>query len=104
MFERFTERVKRTIVLAREEAIRVKNPYLGTEHILLGLIRKEDGTGVEILKISKEVSPQTKVIVNTGYVDQEVFDETEKLGRDAFLQKPFDLTRLKEEVDRLLSP
>ena len=50
MFERFTERAKRTIVLAREEAIRVRNPYLGTEHILLGLIRKEDGTAVEILK------------------------------------------------------
>ncbi|MGA1796426.1 MAG: Clp protease N-terminal domain-containing protein, partial [bacterium] len=50
MFERFTERAKRTIVLAREEAIRVKNPYLGTEHILLGLIRKEDGTAVEVLK------------------------------------------------------
>ena len=50
MFERFTERAKRTIVLAREEAIRVKNPYLGTEHILLGLIRKEDGTAVEALK------------------------------------------------------
>ena len=50
MFERFTERAKRTIVLAREEAIRVKNPYLGTEHILLGLIRKEDGTAVEIMK------------------------------------------------------
>lgn len=50
MFERFTERAKRTIVLAREEAIRLGDPYLGTEHILLGLIRKEDGTAVEILK------------------------------------------------------
>jgi len=50
MFERFTERARRTIVLAREEAIRLGNPYLGTEHILLGLIKKEDTTAVKILR------------------------------------------------------
>ncbi len=50
MFERFTERARRTIVLAREEAIRLGNPYLGTEHILLGLIKKADNTAVKILK------------------------------------------------------
>jgi len=50
MFERFTERARRTIVLAREEAIRLGNPYLGTEHILLGLIKKKDTTAVKILR------------------------------------------------------
>lgn len=50
MFERFTERARRTIVLAREEAIRLGNPYLGTEHILLGLIKKEDNTAIKILR------------------------------------------------------
>jgi ATP-dependent Clp protease ATP-binding subunit ClpC len=52
MFERFTERARRTIVLARGEAIRLGNPYLGTEHILLGLIKKEDNTAVKILRES----------------------------------------------------
>jgi ATP-dependent Clp protease ATP-binding subunit ClpC len=52
MFERFTERARRTIVLAREEAIRLGNPYLGTEHVLLGLIKKDDNTAVKILRES----------------------------------------------------
>jgi len=52
MFERFTERARRTIVLAREEAIRLGNPYLGTEHVLLGLVKKDDNTAVKILRES----------------------------------------------------
>jgi len=52
MFERFTERARRTIVLAREEAIRLGNPYLGTEHVLLGLVKKDDNTAARILKES----------------------------------------------------
>jgi DNA-binding NtrC family response regulator len=51
---------------------------------------------------SKEISPKTKTIVITGYVDQSIIDEAEKLGRDSFLQKPFDLETLKNEVDRVL--
>jgi len=40
MFNRFTERARRVILLAREEAKRLDHDYLGTEHILLGLIRE----------------------------------------------------------------
>jgi len=61
-----------------------------------------DMSGIEILKICKREYPQIKVIVNTGYVDQKLIDEAEKLGRDTFLQKPFDLERLKSEIDHLL--
>ncbi len=61
-----------------------------------------DASGIQVLKAAKEMSPQTKVIVNTGYVDQSVIDQAERLGRDAFLQKPFNLVTLKDEVDRLL--
>ncbi|MGA1875301.1 MAG: ATP-dependent Clp protease ATP-binding subunit [bacterium] len=50
MFERFTEKARKTIVLAREEAIRLGHAYLGTEHILLGLIKKDDNTAVKILR------------------------------------------------------
>jgi two-component system response regulator (stage 0 sporulation protein F) len=61
-----------------------------------------DMSGLLILKIAKESRPLTKVIVNTGYVDQAIIDQAEELGRDVFLQKPFDLVCLKKEVERLL--
>ena len=63
-----------------------------------------DMSGIQILKVCKETYPATKVIVNTGYVDQNIIDEAERLGRDAFLQKPFNLERLQQEIERLLNP
>ena len=44
MFERFTERARRVIILAREEAGRFRHDSWGTEHILLGLIRRGGGS------------------------------------------------------------
>ena len=61
-----------------------------------------DMSGLNVVKASKATSPKTKIIVNTGYVDQNVIDEAERLGRDAFLQKPFNLERLYEEIQRLI--
>ena len=43
MFERFTDRARRTVVFAQEEARFLNHNYIGTEHILLGLLRVEDG-------------------------------------------------------------
>ena len=40
MFERFTDRARRVIVLAQEEARTLQHNYIGTEHLLLGLIRE----------------------------------------------------------------
>ena len=40
MFERFTDRARRVVVLAQEEARRLNHNYIGTEHILLGLIQE----------------------------------------------------------------
>ncbi len=71
--------------------------------ILLLDMKLPDMSGLNVLKACKATSPKTKVIVNTGYVDQNVIDEAERLGRDVFLQKPFNLERLKEEIDRLLT-
>lgn len=50
MFERFTERARKVIILAREEAIRLGHNFVGTEHLLLGLIREGDGLAIAILK------------------------------------------------------
>ncbi|MCF2706044.1 ATP-dependent Clp protease ATP-binding subunit [Arcanobacterium haemolyticum] len=50
MFERFTDRARRVIVLAQEEARNLKHNYLGTEHILLGLIREGEGVAAKSLE------------------------------------------------------
>ncbi len=50
MFEKFTERGRRVIIYAKEEAERRQNDYLGTEHILLAILREEDSLPVVILK------------------------------------------------------
>jgi two-component system response regulator (stage 0 sporulation protein F) len=79
------------------QSIREANPDL-----LLLDMKLPDMSGLDVLRLCKQISPGTKVIVNTGYVDQKMIDESEQLGHDLFLQKPFDLERLKTEVDRLL--
>ena len=72
--------------------------------IVLIDMKLPDISGIEVLKATKEISPQSKIIVITGYVDQALIDQAEKLGRDAFLPKPFDLETLKREVTRLIAP
>lgn len=49
MFERFTDQSRRVIVLAQEEAVRFDHDYIGTEHLLLGLIRQEECTAAVAL-------------------------------------------------------
>src|ERR687894_3154796 len=49
MFERFTDRARRVVVLAQEEARMLNHNYIGTEHILLGLIREGEGVAAQVL-------------------------------------------------------
>src|SRR5215469_6624777 len=49
MFERFTDKARRVVVLAQEEARRLGHNYIGTEHVLLGLVREEDGYAARAL-------------------------------------------------------
>ncbi len=50
LFERFTERARQVVVLAQEEARALKHNYIGTEHILLGLLREEEGLAARALE------------------------------------------------------
>ncbi|HUQ63715.1 MAG TPA: Clp protease N-terminal domain-containing protein [Acidimicrobiales bacterium] len=50
MFERFTDRARRVVVLAQEEARLLEHNYIGTEHILLALIHETDGIAAEALR------------------------------------------------------
>jgi len=49
VFERFTERARKAVVLAQEEARSFKHDYIGTEHLLLGLLRVEEGMAARVL-------------------------------------------------------
>jgi ATP-dependent Clp protease ATP-binding subunit ClpC len=49
MFERFTDRARRVVVLAQEEARLLNHNYIGTEHILLGLVREGEGVAAQAL-------------------------------------------------------
>jgi ATP-dependent Clp protease ATP-binding subunit ClpC len=49
MQERFTERVRKVIALARQEAVRLHHDYMGTEHLLLGLVKEGEGVAAVVL-------------------------------------------------------
>ncbi len=70
MFERFTDRARRVVVLAQEEARMLNHNYIGTEHILLGLIHEGEGVAakaLESLSISLEaVREQVEQIIGQG--------------------------------------
>jgi ATP-dependent Clp protease ATP-binding subunit ClpA len=70
MFERFTDRARRVIVLAQEEARMLNHNYIGTEHILLGLAREGEGVAAEALEslgISLDaVRQQVEEIIGQG--------------------------------------
>jgi ATP-dependent Clp protease ATP-binding subunit ClpA len=70
VFERFTERARHVVVLAQEEARAFKHNYIGTEHILLGLLREEEGVAARILEsleiTADEVRSQVMQIVGEG--------------------------------------
>src|SRR3989442_6624211 len=98
-FDRFNDRAKRVLALAQDEAIRFNHNYIGTEHLLLGLVREGEGVaarvldslGVELSKVRKAVefivgrgeaatspseitlSPRTKKVIELA------IDETRKL-------------------------
>jgi len=50
MFERFTERARQVVVLAQDEARALRHNYIGTEHLLLGLLREEEGLAARVLE------------------------------------------------------
>ncbi len=70
MFERFTDRARRVVVLAQEEARLLNHNYIGTEHILLGLIHEGEGVAaqaLESLKISLEsVREEVESVIGQG--------------------------------------
>jgi ATP-dependent Clp protease ATP-binding subunit ClpC len=76
MFERFTERARQVVVLAQDEARALRHNYIGTEHLLLGLIREEEGLGARVLEslgvTLEQVRDRVRAIVGEGEPDAAV--------------------------------
>jgi len=70
VFERFTERARQVVVFAQEEACVLKHDYIGTEHLLLGLLREEEGLAARVLEslgiTVERVRAQVVRIVGSG--------------------------------------
>jgi ATP-dependent Clp protease ATP-binding subunit ClpC len=70
MFERFTGRARQVVVLAQEEARALRHNYIGTEHILLGLLREEEGLAARVLEglgvTVEEVRARVEDLVGRG--------------------------------------
>jgi ATP-dependent Clp protease ATP-binding subunit ClpA len=70
VFERFTERARQVVVLAQDEARALKHNYIGTEHILLGLLREEEGLAARVLEsldvTVEEVRAQVERTIGRG--------------------------------------
>src|SRR6266540_3189894 len=97
MFERFTDRARRVVVLAQEEARMLNHNYIGTEHILLGLIHEGEGVAakaLESLGISLEaVRSQVEEIIGQG----------EGVAAQVLVKLGADLNKVRQQVIQLLS-
>src|SRR6187431_2448910 len=74
MFERFTDRARRVVVLAQEEARMLSHNYIGTEHILLGLIREGEGVAAQVLvKLGADLNRVRQQVIQllSGYQGKE---------------------------------
>jgi hypothetical protein len=70
VFERFTERARQVVVLAQDEARALRHNYIGTEHLLLGLLREEEGLAARVLEsldiTVEEVRAQVTRVIGQG--------------------------------------
>ena len=70
MFERFTERARQVVVLAQDESRSLRHNYIGTEHLLLGLLREEEGLAARVLEglgvMLEEARAHVAAIVGQG--------------------------------------
>ena len=83
MFERFTDRARRVIVLAQEEARMLNHNYIGTEHILLGLIREGEGVAAQVLvKLGADLNRVRQQVLQllSGYQGKEPAESGSQRG------------------------
>ena len=73
MFERFTERARQVVVFAQDEARHLRHNYIGTEHLLLGLLREQEGIAARVLEsLSVGLEPVRAEVANVVGMGDEV--------------------------------
>lgn len=109
MFERLTERARKVILHAQEEALYFKHNYIGTEHLLLGLLRAEGGIAAEVLGrlgvTSREARNQVEGIVGHGEEEADThvpFTPRSKKVLELSLQEALDLSHNYIGTEHLL--
>ncbi|MCK9217423.1 MAG: ATP-dependent Clp protease ATP-binding subunit [Firmicutes bacterium] len=72
IFDRFTEKAQKVLMLAQEEALKLKHNYIGTEHILLGLLKEGEGVAAQILASKgADIEDIRKKVINAVGVGKE---------------------------------
>src|SRR6185369_12943911 len=106
MFERFTDRSRRVIVLAQEEARMLDHNYIGTEHILLGLLREGDGVAAQVLvRLGADLNRVRQQVIQLlhGYSGQDVESAGSRPGGRAPADLPDDALARFDALDRRLT-
>jgi len=81
MSTKFSDHVKETISLGREEAVRLGNDYIGTEHLLLGMIKEGNNTAVQLLKSFNVDLPELKKEVESLIKNKKITQEKGKVSK-----------------------
>jgi ATP-dependent Clp protease ATP-binding subunit ClpA len=106
MFERFTDRARRVVALAQEEARMLDHGYVGTEHILLGLLREGDGMAAQVLvTLGADLNRVRRRVIRLvhGYQGQDVPSAGSPLGERAPAVLPDDALAWVGALDRRLT-
>src|SRR5918999_1698919 len=103
MFERFTDRARRVVVLAQEEARMLGHNYIGTEHILLGLIREGEGVAAQVLqKLGADLNRVRQQVIQllSGYTGGKEAAPGEQTPQGSMVLDQFgrNLTQLARET------
>jgi ATP-dependent Clp protease ATP-binding subunit ClpA len=102
MFERFTDRARRVVVLAQEEARLLNHNYIGTEHLLLGLLREGEGVAAQVLvELGADLSRVRQQVIQllAGYAGgQEIAEQAGARTRLVRMTVPDDLREAEEEL------
>jgi ATP-dependent Clp protease ATP-binding subunit ClpA len=98
MFERFTKDARQAVALAQEEAVALHHGWIGTEHILLGILRA-DGDGARLLAGFgvEAAGVRDDVVRIVGLGEQDI-------DRDALATLGIDLDKVRERVERAFGP
>src|SRR6266545_3375807 len=104
MFERFTDRARRVVVLAQEEARMLNHNYIGTEHILLGLIHEGEGVAGKALELSlREALQLGHNYIGTEHILLGLIREGEGVAAQVLQKLGADPNRVRQTVSQLLS-